>query len=167
MNRVVPLVLVSLMLFTGIASCKCSEPIPTDMPEADSITIWFQGKGINLEKGNSIFEKLSIEAVRVINELDGNIYYIVDGSGISAIDRHKQNDKCLEIEFTEPYRRFKFNMLEDDFVISVVLFPFSKDYIDHWFKTYSENSKHWYTWTSRRSTEKLLDMVDEYLGVLP
>ena len=162
MNRIAHLILPSLLLVIGIVSCDSSEPIPTNMPEADSIIIWDEGKAVHVEEGNSLFNELSIEAVRVINEAHG--FCQTDPPDSSATDWKRQNLKCLEIEFKEPYHLADDpDFLEGKLVISSALFPFHEDFTNS-VMTYSEISKQWTLWLGERSTDELVRMVDEHLA---
>ena len=163
MKRIAYLTLLSLLLVIGIVSCESSEPIPTNMPEADSIIIWDEGKDIHVDEGNSLFNELSIEAVRVINEARGFCQSYPPDS--SALDFTRQNLKCLEIEFKEPYHIVDDpDFMPDKLVITSALFPFREDNSNHDVMTYSEISKQWTLWSGERSTDDLVRMVDEYLA---
>ncbi|MBN1188945.1 MAG: hypothetical protein JXA46_04270 [Dehalococcoidales bacterium] len=162
MKRIAYLILLSLLLVIGIVSCDSSVPIPADMPEADSIIIWYEGKDIHVEEENSLFNELSIEAVKAVNEAHGFCQSYPPDS--SAIDWKRQNLKCLEIEFKEPYRIVDDpDFMEGKLIISAVLFPFHEDFTNS-VMTYSESTRQWTLWLGERSTDELVRMTDEYLA---
>jgi hypothetical protein len=161
-NRIGSLTLLGLFLVIGIVSCKSSEPIPTDMlRKVDFMIIWFEGKSIKLEKGNSNFDELSIEAQR-------GVLYGSCPAKISVIDSIRQNEKCLEIVYKDPHPMFKDN---PDYVEYSKLLPLSKEPTDKRYIIYVEhsnglgNSNSWSEFWYYKSPAKLVKMVDKILGV--
>jgi len=127
------------------------------MPEVDSIIIWDHGKDIYVEKENSLFDKIAIEAFRIIYEVD-----LLCG-GPNNVDYNRQNEKCLEIIFKEPFLKFE-GSPHGTLRISAALFPFEEGYTSTSVMLYTENTQSWVLWMGERSKGELIKMTDEYLA---
>jgi hypothetical protein len=167
MIRIGCLALLSLLLIIGIVSCsKSSGPISTDRQTVDYIIIWFEGKSIKLENGNSNCDELYIEKQRAVKRL-----YFGCPVKTSVIDSIRQNEKCLEIVYKGPHPKFK----DRDWMMFSELLRLSKELSKEtgasYYTTYVEyssglgNSKSWEECWSHESRDELVKMVDKFLGV--